>query len=133
MKAFEEENYTEAVELYNDLIDNHGAKNPFMLYMRGKSYHNLETRADINCARRDFIKADFALQKIRKANAFVMRLKIHYTHGLLEYEKGDNIIRALHHFQTFMRIIECFTSKREIRKQMPEFDDMENQCMQHIE
>lgn len=99
--------------------------------MRGKAYYQLGKKY-INEARFDFMQADTMLAKVRKMNMYLMRLKIHYAHGLLELEHGADIQRALYHFNQFLSITELFQSKRDIRKQMPEFNELEESCNEHI-
>lgn len=132
-KAFEDEDYSTAIDSYSELIDKHNAQNPYLLYMRAKSYHQTETWDNINKARADYISADRKCSMKRTNNFCIMRLKINYSHGLLEYSSGDNIERALVHFLRFLEIVQYFTSKRDIRKQMPEFHDMEANCKAYIE
>lgn len=113
-------------------MEKYKSKNPFVLFMHGKSYYNL-SKDNINIARHDYLVADHNLKKIDKTNALVMRLKVNYTFGIMEYESGSDLKRALHHFFEFLKIVDLFTSKREIWKNLPEFNDMEENCKNYIE
>ena len=131
-EAFIEGNYKTACEICDELLDKYKAKNPFVYYMHGKSYYHLN-KDNINIARHNFLVADHTLKKNTKVNALVMRLKVNYYFGLMEYESGSDLSRAQHHFEEFLKIVKLFTSKRDIWKNMPEFDEMEKNCKEYIE
>lgn len=121
---YEAGDYKTAISIYTRLIDDHNAKNPFIFYMRAKCYTNLGPKM-LNKVREDLMRSESYLKKLHKANAYIMRLKVHYTHGVVEIGQGVDLDRAVYHFNEFDKVVKLFDSKRDIKRDMPEFENFQ--------
>lgn len=130
MNLYDREDYKEAIAIYTRLIDDYNAKNPFIFYMRAKCYSNLGIKY-LNKVREDLMRSETYLKKIHTPNGNIMRLKVHYTHGVVEVQQGADLERAVYHFNEFEKIVSILESKKETKRNMPEFDTFQENAAKY--
>ena len=104
------------------IMSEYMANNPYYLYLRAKCYYNLGPKM-INKARIDIAACCKRLDKIHKDTAFVMRIRVEYMAALIEYDQGENLERALFHYNKFFEYCSMF-SKPNLQKYLPEIGEM---------
>lgn len=113
------------------IIDEYEAKNPFYFYQRAKWMYHIGAGYLLQI-REDVHKTVKQLSKIHNDQAEIMKIKVQYLAGMVEFDFGSDMKRAYYHFSEFVEATKHI-DKYILKRNMPDLGTLAKSVESYME